>query len=394
MPPLCARSLDPAGTPGTSSRVNLRLCVLFALTGSLSVARAEAHDEKVSTTQVVVSGRSLTLSVDVGLIGLEKVVRLPAPPAQITEAEIDSVRDEIVAFLRTGLAVSVNGRLVIPEKGKLSPIYEPFILSGEPYIARVRQEFRVSAEDEIRNVGLVVRFYSDITDQHRAVIQVRWGDSQREFVRVGPGTLDLTRARVDPSFWGTAGDFLLWGSHHIFIGYDHIAFLLALLLGARRLREVVILVTSFTVAHSLTLALAALDLIRISPQITEALIAGSIVYVASENYWIQNARHRWILTFAFGLVHGLGFSGVLRERLFDATGLALPVVSFNVGVELGQIAILLPVYPMFAALRRGATPEQGQMRHQRLVRIGSAPILLLGIGWLAERLTGWTFMPF
>src|SRR5205814_5944636 len=104
---------------------------------------------------------------------------------------------------------------------------------------------------------------------------------------------------------------------------------------------------------SLTLLLAALDVIRIPSAVTESLIAASIVYVALENYFIKDGRHRWLLTFGFGLVHGLGFSSVLRARLQDLESIAVPVVSFNLGVEAGQIAILLVALPVLILIRRG-----------------------------------------
>jgi hypothetical protein len=180
---------------------------------------------------------------------------------------------------------------------------------------------------------------------------------------------------------------------HIFIGADHVAFLMALLLAATTIGETVRIVTSFTVAHSLTLLLASLDVIRFAPALTEALIAASIVYVAAENLVVREARHRWILTFGFGLVHGLGFSGVLREKLEGLDGILLPVVSFNLGVELGQIAILLVVFPAMARVRRGRVPEEAEGRGRRLRIAGSVPILLLGAGWLVDRVFGLEWMP-
>ena len=151
--------------------------------------------------------------------------------------------------------------------------------------------------------------------------------------------------------------------HHIFVGYDHIAFLLALLLAARRLRDMLKVVTAFTVAHSLTLLLAALDVIRLPSAVTESLIAASIVYVAAENYFIKQGRYRWMLAFAFGLVHGLGFSSVLRARLQDMGSILVPVVSFNLGVEVGQIAILLIALPALTWMRKGSDEASSERRH-------------------------------
>jgi len=240
---------------------------------------------------------------------------------------------------------------------------------------------------------LGIRFFSEITNEHRAVINLRWGERERQFVRTGPSTLEVSYARLAPGMWNVTADFLPWGIHHIFIGYDHISFLLALLLAARNIRQMVVIVTAFTVAHSLTLLLSALDLVRVPPAVTEALIAASIVYVSVENYFLKNAKHRWMLAFTFGLVHGLGFSTILKERLADMSGVLVPVLSFNLGVELGQLAILLAAFPLTLLLCRAPDDELRQVKQRRLVRIGSAPILLLGLGWLAERVFGMSFMP-
>jgi hypothetical protein len=153
-------------------------------------------------------------------------------------------------------------------------------------------------------------------------------------------------------------------------------------------------VTSFTVAHSITLLLAALDVIRVSGAVTESLIAASIVHVAAENYFIKEGGHRWILTFAFGLVHGLGFSSVLRARLQDLGSIAVPVVSFNLGVEVGQIAILLVALPVLIWIRKGSDEAASERRRRRPVRVGSMPILLLGLFWLIDRVFQLNLMPF
>jgi hydrogenase/urease accessory protein HupE len=359
---------------------------------SLPLSSLLAHDEMVSASQLQISKHEAIWDVDVGLLGLEKVMRLPAGSAELSESQLQSMRDQVAQYLGDRLSMEINGRATTPTIGPLEPIYEPFLLTGEPYIARVRQKFRFHTAEEITRLGLEFRFFAELTTQHRAVVNVRWGNQIRQYTRVGPSRLELAPPE-SATYWSNARDFLFWGAHHIFIGYDHIAFLFALLLGARRLRETIVIVTSFTVAHSLTLLLAALDIIRVSQVLTESLIAASIVYVSLENYFLREGTHRWALTFVFGLVHGVGFSTVLRERLSSVSGIVIPVLSFNVGVELGQIAILLIAFPLILWLRRGSDECIRQARHQRLIRLGSAPILILGLGWLVERVFGLRFMP-
>jgi hydrogenase/urease accessory protein HupE len=364
------------------------LLALSGVEGALS-----AHDEKLSVSRVEVKPDGIHWTVDVALQGLEKVLKLPADPLDLSERQLQEMKDEIVKYLRTCLKVEIDGAMVDPEAGSLEPLTETFIATGEKYIAHARQRFRFAAST-VKRATLYGAFFSTLTDRHEAVVMVTWNDAQRTFKRTGPFELELTPSRIKPTFWSTFGEFLRWGMHHILIGYDHIAFLIALLLGAQKMGEMIRVVTSFTVAHSLTLLLAALDKIRLAPAVTESLIALSIVYVAAENYFIKEARHRWVLTFAFGLVHGLGFSTVLRERLQDLESVALPVVSFNLGVEFGQIAILLVAFPVLAWIRKGADETASARRQRLLVRIGSAPIFLLGLAWFIDRAFQLGKMPF
>lgn len=353
-----------------------------------------AHDEKLSVSRVEVKDDAVVWTVDVSLQGLEKVLKLPADLYDLTDRQFLGMKDDIVRYLRTCMKIEINGVEVEGEAEGLEPLTETFIATGDKYIAHARQAFRFRSPSPVKRALLAGAFFSTVTSNHHAVLNVSWNGVQRRFSRYGPFELELTPSRINPTFWTTAGEFLLWGMHHILIGFDHIAFLLALLLGTRKMGEMVRVVTSFTVAHSLTLLLAARDLIRLPSTITESLIAASIVYVAAENYFIQEARHRWILTFAFGLVHGLGFSSMLRDRLVDSDSITMPVVWFNLGVELGQIAILLVVFPLLAGIRRGADEAASDRRQRLLVRIGSAPILLLGLGWLVDRIFQLGWMPF
>jgi hydrogenase/urease accessory protein HupE len=355
---------------------------------------AWAHDERFSASKVDIRPNEVDWTVDVGTAGLEKVVRLPESERNLTEPMLQEAKPDIVAYLLEVLKVEINGKPVEAEPGAIEPVYADLTGKREQYISYTRQHFRFRSETEIKSVKLSAALFLSITKNHHTALTVSWGGSQKVFSRFGPFELDLTQSRVRPTFLSTGGEFLLWGMHHIFVGYDHIAFLLALLLAAQKLRDMVRVVTSFTVAHSITLLLAALDVIRIRGSVTESLIAASIVYVAAENYFITQGSHRWVLTFAFGLVHGLGFSSVLRERLQDLDSIALPVVSFNLGVEVGQIAILLIVLPLLTLIRRAPDDKARAGRQWWLVRVGSAPILLLGAFWLVDRVFQLNLMPF
>jgi hydrogenase/urease accessory protein HupE len=348
----------------------------------------------MSLSELKVEGREVAWTITVGRERLDATgaIPFPAPPADLTEAQLLKVKDSIAAYLGNSIALKANGRPVVAEVGRLDPVFERLMGIGEEYIGSVRQGFRFRADEDIDDLEISVSTFADLPGLHQAVVIVHWG-AQRQFVKAAPAVILLSRALMDTGLWNTLAQFLLMGMHHIVIGWDHIAFLMALLLAATRATEVVKIVTSFTVAHSITLLLAAFNLVRLPAQLTECLIAASIVYVAVENYIVKDVRHRWILTFGFGLVHGLGFAEVLRERLSAAASTVVPILSFNLGVEVGQLAIVMVAWPLATLARRAPTEEAADRRRLALVRVGSGPILLFGLGWLIQRAFGLGFMP-
>jgi hypothetical protein len=190
--------------------------------------------------------------------------------------------------------------------------------------------------------------------------------------------------RLDPRWHQAAWRFVQLGFRHILDGTDHLLFLLCLVIPFRKFRALVAIVTAFTVAHSITLLASAFDLAPDAlwfPPLVETLIAVSILYMALENIvGSTNVQRRWMLAFAFGLVHGFGFSFALRETLqFAGSHLITSLLSFNVGVELGQLLVLAVLVPALQALFRFVVPE----------RIGtivlSALVAHTAWHWTAER---------
>lgn len=179
------------------------------------------------------------------------------------------------------------------------------------------------------------------------------------------------------------------GVAHIFLGYDHIAFLAAIVLWARRLWPVVKVVTAFTVAHSITLSLATLDILKIPSAITEPAIAASIVYVAAENFISRDFEKRWRDAFGFGLIHGFGFASALQEFGLPRSALVPALASFNLGVEIGQVAIVSLVVPCLLAMDRLFAAGRGgaplPARPPFAVYGISAVIVCLGSYWFLAR---------
>lgn len=167
---------------------------------------------------------------------------------------------------------------------------------------------------------------------------------------------DAGQVPLDPNWYHAAGRFVVMGFHHILEGVDHLLFLFCLVIPFRRIRPLIPIVTAFTVAHSITLIASAYGYapdVGWFPPLIETLIAVSIVYMALENIVVEHPARRWIITFFFGLVHGFGFSFVLRDTLqFAGSHILTSLLSFNIGVELGQLFVLALFVPALNLLFR------------------------------------------
>ncbi|MEX0739011.1 MAG: HupE/UreJ family protein [Pseudohongiella sp.] len=206
--------------------------------------------------------------------------------------------------------------------------------------------------------------------------------SERTFSYIGnPG-----RVYLDPRWYQAVFNFIALGFDHILEGADHLLFLFCLLIPLRRVGALIPVVTSFTIAHSITLIASALGWVPSAiwfPSLIETLIALSIVYMALENIVGVKQRHRWMVTFCFGLVHGFGFSFLLTESMqFAGSHLVMSLLAFNLGVEFGQILVLVLMVPVIHLLFKYALPE----------RIGvillSALVAHWAWHWMAERFVG------
>ena len=198
--------------------------------------------------------------------------------------------------------------------------------------------------------------------------------------------------------------FVWRGIEHIWTGYDHILFLIALLLpavlrwhehrwdGAAAFRPVVInvlkIVTAFTVAHSITLALASLKIVTLPSRWVESVIAASVVLAAANNLIPLFRERSWIVAFGFGLVHGFGFASALTEGGLPTTGLVIALIGFNLGVEIGQLAIVTVFIPITYQLRQSAGYRNVALR------AGSVAVMVIASIWMAERMFGFKVLPF
>ena len=355
------------------------LCILW-------VVAAQAHQINTSYTNLAVAEAQLNLAVSID----EGDLLLLFP-------EIDSNGDgmlwvtEVLAGADAAQAW-VAGRVILRCDGErlaatpLAPEVETD--SDGNLFARLR--FEVDKPPGLQRLELDLRRFlqSPLSPEHRNLFRVVI-PGEEEGLAVLSQALPVHALQIGGEPVGVLArvwQFTVLGVEHIFLGYDHIMFLLALIIVGSRLLPLVKIVSAFTVAHSITLILAALEWVSLPSQVVEAGIALSIAYVAAENFWLKRTDYRWILTFCFGFIHGFGFANVLRDLGLPSEGLIACLLAFNVGVEVGQVVIVAAVFPLILWAAR-------HRYHQRMVQLVSAIILLFGLGWLVERVFGLSYMP-
>jgi hydrogenase/urease accessory protein HupE len=347
---------------------------------ALLVTPTCAHAPGLSAAEMKLENNRLTAQVSFDYSDLAATVPIDANGDRtVTPDEFNAAKSRLEAVAKDALAVEYDGRRVAPDTVQVridetNSVHFALTFPGAP-------DFKLNVQAALlQKLAKGNRQYFTLRDAAGRLLAERVLDQQNDTADIGAAELASTHTAFH-----TFRQFLKLGVEHILTGFDHLAFLLALLIASLSLRAVVKIVTSFTVAHSITLALAALGVVDVPPAIVEPLIALSIVYVGIENILYrhrpEHLQQRWLLTFAFGLVHGFGFASVLRELEIGSTGggIAVPLVSFNLGVEIGQLAIALLIWPIVWKLR------ERPLFKSRYVPICSLLIVIAGAYWLLQR---------
>lgn len=266
--------------------------------------------------------------------------------------------------------------VLIEVDGKPLPMREDsFFLDDDGVV--FKNIFGAVSGTEIKVVSL---FPPQLSPDHRQIVTIRRDDDVEVSRQILFGNFQLVFEAGKLTTPSGFMQFLSLGIKHILSGFDHLLFLLALLLTVKSAREAVSLLTYFTIAHSISLALVTLNILRVSPVFVESLIALSIIFVGLENIFKAEHNYRWLLTYAFGLIHGLGFASALQELgLGQGKTIALPLLSFNAGVEVGQLAFALLLLPIIWKLRTVA------IYRSRVLPVCSGLIAFAGFYWLLER---------
>lgn len=359
--------------------------------GFLSLALAGlAHAHKASDSflywqpaQTDAPGR-----LDIALVDLARAVPLDSDgDGQVRWSEVIVRQASVKDYLTSRLLV-MSGDLECRVDWRLAGLTRH---SDGNYLA---MEFRPDCFDPaIMASKLEYNLFFDQDPLHRVLVMTRIDDNDRLAV-LSPDQSTLRFAEV-PGIWETAGEFMWEGMVHLWIGYDHMLFLLALLLPAavrrekgrwvvedslgKAMKDVALIVTAFTVAHSVTLIIATLGVVRLPIAWVETFIALSIVAAAVNIVWPFLGQRRYLVGFGFGLIHGFGFASVLGDFLSDTSSRLIALASFNIGVELAQLVVVVAVVPLIFALRR-------QWVYQRVVMpVGVAAVALTGSIWALER---------
>lgn len=322
---------------------------------------SEIHEE---------AGRILyTLRID--LTDLRIAVTPEDPEINLSTPEvlnrfITESRSEVETYLTDNFTIYADG---LPMVGHIAGI-ELTEMKGFPF-AKIITEYPVRDKPEhlILDYNLI---FDDVDQWHVNYLTVNYGDKQNSMTF----TYDIREAELgELSLLQAMKQYLWLGMEHLFTGIDHILFLLALLFGARSIKQILIVVTSFTVAHSITLFLSCLQIIVLPSRLVESIIALSIVYVAIQNLVLKKSRHNAWLAFGFGLVHGMGFAGTLSEMRLDIGQFIPSLLTFNAGIELGQLIIVLIMFPTLFYMRKV----------NWLIPAISVIISLVGLFWFVER---------
>lgn len=364
------------------------LSVSIAVVLLLVAETCFAHAMSDSFLNLNVEQGAVTGRWDVHLRDLEFVVGLDTDDdGKVTWAEFSEQRDR--------LAKALEETIVITTASGNCPLMlsDPLVAErSDGYYA----SFLLGAQCAATLEGFAIHysFLFDIDAQHKGLVGVVGALGPHSAV-LSAHSNSVAFASDDQSLWQTLRDYLVQGIWHIWLGFDHILFLLVLLLPAARyvtkldgvtgarhvLWQVLKIVTAFSIAHSITLSLAAMDFIALPSRWVESAIAASVIVAAANSLVLRFDKYLPLLTFCFGLIHGFGFASVLGELGLPTSTRIAALVAFNIGVELGQLAIVATALPLILAWRKN------EFYMRRAVPAATAAAGALAFLWLIERIS-------
>lgn len=334
---------------------------------------SHAHQNSMGYAHFKVSAETVFLHLKILPHDVDAILRIDKNQDKtVSQSELKPMEPLVFFYIQSKLKVLTAGKPCAFSPGKLTyDAREKFMQIEARYKCAAGKKFLVQS-----------LLFLEEDPGFRLVGRVDIKDREEEWIfQKGKTDWDVSSA-APRSLPSQLAHFVRLGVEHIFLGYDHILFLFGLLLLGGSFRNLLKIVTSFTAAHSITLILATLEFLNLPSKFVESAIAFSIMYIAVENLFVKNKDKRWRITFFFGLVHGFGFSSVLRGLGLPERGLILSLLSFNAGVEIGQACIVSVLFPVVLYINRFHW-------NAKAVKFASLVILMFGMEWFLDRAVGW-----
>jgi len=351
----------------------MRAFFIAVLLGVICASPAAAHPSPFSYIDVRLPGAAVDLTVVAHIFDVAHDLDIQDEKGLLDPTAVAGRREAIVALLGRRIHVWVDGREVTGAVWSAPEL----LADREAIQLKVHFELPAAPSRLLLAVSLfpydpVHQTFVNIYERDAVVLQAILGRDRHQ-VEFFPGTTQGTLAVMRR--------FAAAGVHHILIGPDHLLFLIGLMLFGGSLRQLVLVVSAFTVAHSITLSLAVFRILAPPAWLIEPAIALSIVYVGADNLTVRGGRdmRAWI-AFAFGLIHGFGFASVLREMELPPRALGWSLLSFNLGVEAGQLLVVVPVASALALIR-----ARSERVGRQLAVAGSVVVIAAGAFWFVQR---------
>ncbi|MFS0862647.1 HupE/UreJ family protein [Fredinandcohnia sp. 179-A 10B2 NHS] len=360
--------------------------ILLSLIGSTNLVFAHPYSAGYTTLYLVNQNVELVYSIDIE--SLEELVHdLHEEEAPLKDI-LDDYKPQIDELIQKNLLVYIDNSTVDMElkEIKLDQIQDTRVVTTIYQLPVIENGQSFKLDDQFYSKTKDTNYVNFLTvKQPEQSTKIALEGENREWLALVDGLEegtessieDLTPVKETSDFWS----FFKLGMHHIITGYDHLLFLLALVIRPQRVRDLVAIITAFTVGHSLTIALGTFDIVTLPSRFVEIVIALSICYVAIENIFRKEIKYRWLVTVLFGLIHGLGFSGLLKESLGSKTQIAVELFAFNIGIEVIQLLLAFIVIPLMIFAYK-------KLDSKKVVIPVSLIVTVMGGFWFLQRLIG------
>lgn len=354
----------------------------------LLVPRVEAHTQPLSSVDLRLGAAGIDATIEAPAIDFAHDLPDATPDILLSSTGSKKYGRALTKILATRLIIQTGGKILAPQLRAIEPLADN---------ESIRLRLRYDAAQPPGALAIRCQLFP-YDPRHKTFLNIYQNDGlARQLIFTRETARQSYTPGSEQSTLAVIRQFVFEGVHHIFIGPDHILFIIGLLLLGGTLRQLLKIVTAFTLAHSVTLALATLGILNPSARVIEPLIALSIVFVGLHAIWELRKRKsakpeaardsaprdlRVLFAFAFGFIHGFGFANVLREMELPARALGWSLFSFNLGVEFGQAIIVLAVAPMLALIY-----NRSHLWGRRVTTCSSMGVIVAGAFWFVQRVT-------